>query len=83
VERVRYLFGTIFPLMATVRAWQRLRRRAGGRPRPDADIAVPPAPVNAVLSWVLAAEAALPQQVVMPVGSSLLLVARKPDREGP
>lgn len=78
VERVAYLFGSLFPLMVTVRAWQRLRRRLGRPPRPDSDIAVPPDPINRVLALLVSGEAALARQVRLPVGSSLLLVARKP-----
>jgi hypothetical protein len=34
--------------------------------------------VNGVLTWMLKAEAALSRRVPMPIGSSLLVVARKP-----
>jgi len=78
VERVQFLFGSLLPLMAAVRGWQRVRRRMGGRLRPDADIAVPAAPINAALTGVLAIESALMPYVPAPAGSSLLLVARKP-----
>jgi SAM-dependent methyltransferase len=77
VERVQFLFGSLFPLMWSVRAWQRVRRRHGG-PRPESDIRVPAAPVNAVLTWVVGAEAAVAPYLPAPIGSSLLLVARKP-----
>jgi SAM-dependent methyltransferase len=78
-ERVDFLFASVFPLMLAVRSFQRLRR--GFRPpRNDTDIAIPPAPINAALSWVLTGEAALAGRLRMPVGSSLLVVARKPAR---
>jgi SAM-dependent methyltransferase len=77
VERVMFLFASLFPLMLAVRAGQRLLRpwRA---PRADADIAVPPAPVNATLAALVTGEAALARcGLRMPIGSSLLVVARK------
>jgi len=80
VERVSFLFGFLFPLMLTVRLVQRLLRpfRAA---RHDRDIAVPPAPVNALLTAVLTVEALLARWISLPVGSSLLVVGRKP-RDG-
>jgi hypothetical protein len=47
--------------------------------RADTDIAVPSAPVNAVLSAMVMGEAALAQHLAMPVGSSLVVVGRKPN----
>jgi hypothetical protein len=46
--------------------------------RTDTDIAVPPAPLNALLTAVVNAEASVAQFVRMPIGSSLLIVGRKP-----
>ncbi len=77
-ERIQFLFASLFPLMLAVRAAQRALRPFRA-PRADSDIAVPPAPVNAALTWLVRREAALAQRVAMPVGSSLLVVARKPD----
>jgi SAM-dependent methyltransferase len=76
VERVSYMFATIFPLMLAVRLSQRLSRRYR-RVRADSDITVPVAPLNAVLTWMVKGEAALARRVAMPIGSSLLVVARK------
>jgi ubiquinone/menaquinone biosynthesis C-methylase UbiE len=77
VERLDYLFASLFPLMLAVRSTQRMLRRV--RPlRADRDIAVPAAPVNAALTWLVEGEAALARRVPMPVGSSLLVVGRKP-----
>jgi SAM-dependent methyltransferase len=76
-HRPTFLFGSIFPLMLAVRVTQRLLRPF--RPlRPDTDIAVPSAPVNALLTGLLQAEAAVSRRLPMPIGSSLLIVARKP-----
>jgi ubiquinone/menaquinone biosynthesis C-methylase UbiE len=75
--RVSYLFASLFPLMLGARVAQRLTRRFREEPRADGDIAVPFAPVNAALTAALNVEAALQRRVEMPVGSSLLVVARK------
>ncbi|RPJ69026.1 MAG: class I SAM-dependent methyltransferase [Acidobacteria bacterium] len=77
VERLTYTNFTLFPLMLAVRTMQ---RAVGLKPAEEArgEITVPPRPVNAVLSALLAAEAAVARRVDMPIGSSLLCVARKP-----
>jgi SAM-dependent methyltransferase len=77
VERVSFLFGTLFPIMFPVRLMQRLLRpfRAA---RHDTDIAVPSAPVNAILTALVTTEAKLAGRVSLPFGSSLLVVGRKP-----
>ena len=70
---VRYAFASLFPLVLGVRAWQRARgAHATGR-----EIAVPPAPVNGALSALVGVEAAISRVVPMPVGSSLVFLARK------
>jgi len=76
-ERVSFLFGTLFPLMLTVRMTQRLLRPFRTY-RPDTDIAVPSAPVNGFLTALVTAEARMARYVSLPVGSSLLVVGRKP-----
>jgi hypothetical protein len=45
--------------------------------RPDTDIGVPSAPVNVALTGMVMAEAVLARRLPMPIGSSLLVVARK------
>jgi hypothetical protein len=77
VERVSFLFGSLFPLMAGVRCVQRVLRPWRGY-RPEADIAVPVAPINALLTALVMAEASLTPMVRAPIGSSLLAVGRKP-----
>jgi ubiquinone/menaquinone biosynthesis C-methylase UbiE len=77
VERVSYMFASVFPLMLAARSWQRLTRPYRAV-RDDTDISVPAAPINAALTSVLQMEAALARYVPMPVGSSLLVVASKP-----
>ena len=46
-------------------------------PSNDWEMQVPPAPINTALTWMLSGEAALSRRVPMPVGSSVLVVARK------
>jgi SAM-dependent methyltransferase len=72
-ERVTYTNATLFPMLVAVRAMQRLT----GWPVPGVELSVPPAPVNALLSGVMAAEAALARRVNLPFGSSVLCLARK------
>ena len=73
VKRITYTNLGILPLVAGVRLVQRLR----GHEESQAEIAVPPAPVNLALSGLLAVEAAALRVVNMPLGTSLLAVARK------
>jgi len=75
VTRASYTNFTILPLVAAIRFRQRL---AGAHVETEEEIAVPPAPLNLALSGVLALEAAALRVVNMPLGTSLLAVARKP-----
>ena len=75
--RLTYLFGSLVPLMLAVRTAQKLLRPFRP-PTGDFDLTVPPAPANAALTWVVKGEAALARRVPFPVGSSLMIVARKP-----
>jgi SAM-dependent methyltransferase len=77
VERVSFLFGSLFPLMLSVRLAQRFLRPFR-RYRPDTDISVPSAPVNGLLTALVTAEARVARHVSLPIGSSLLVVGRKP-----
>ena len=76
VERVSFLFGSLFPLMLVIRAGQRLLRPFRAY-RPDTDIAVPSAPVNGLLTALVTTEARIARVASLPVGSSLLVVGRK------
>lgn len=76
-EQISFAFALTFPLMLVVRASQRMLRPFRAL-RADTDIAVPPAPINAILSALLDVEAAIARRVEMPIGSSLIVVARKP-----
>ncbi len=80
IERLTYTNFSLFPLMLAVRFVQRM----AGLPTPleaGTDLALPPAGVNAVLSGMVALEARALQVTNMPVGSSVLCLARKPRAE--
>jgi SAM-dependent methyltransferase len=72
-RRVTYAFAALFPLLLVVRMLQRRRgAHATGR-----EISVPAAPINAALSALVGAEAAVARLVPMPIGSTLVFSARK------
>jgi SAM-dependent methyltransferase len=73
ITRLTYTNCSTLPLTAAVRFAQRLR----GHQESDAEISVPPAPVNAALSGILALESMALGFVDMPAGSSLLCLAHK------
>lgn len=77
VERVQFMFATLLPLMLAVRTMQRVSRPFR-RVRDDSDIRVPLAPINQALVYLVRGEAAVARYVPVPIGSSLLVVARKP-----
>ena len=78
VTRLTYTNASLFPITAAVRVLQRLRgERAGAENK--GDFYVPPAPINALFSGALALEArVIHAGLDMPVGSSLLCLAKKP-----
>jgi len=82
VERLTYLFAVLFPALLAVRMLHLNERHTTspetpGGPETDWEMRVPPAPINEALTWMLRGEAALSRHVPMPVGSSVLVVARK------
>jgi SAM-dependent methyltransferase len=76
VERASFQFASVFPVIAGARVAQRILRPLRGV-REKSDISVPPAPVNDALTALVTAEAALSRRWRMPIGSSVLVVARK------
>ena len=74
VKRLTYTNASILPIIAAVRFGQRLF----GHRESTREISVPARPINAALAGVLAVEAAALRFVDMPVGSSLLTLARRP-----
>ena len=76
-ELVTFMFGSVFPVIASARLLQRVLRPIRGV-RDDSDMSVPVAPVNGVLTALVVAEAALARRGIRaPIGSSILVVARK------
>lgn len=75
-QRIVFLFCSLFPLMFAQRLVQRATR-SFRNPELAADLRLPSAPVNGALSLLVQAEAAAARIVPMPIGSSLLVVARK------
>lgn len=78
VERLTFVHAALVPVMLPVRLVQRLRSGPALTPG-EFDITVPAAPVNALLTGVVRLEAAALRLVDMPIGSSLMCRARKPD----
>lgn len=77
VERLTFDHMTLLPMLLPVRAWQRLMAGGGAVQAGEAEITVPPAPVNAALTALVSLEALALRAVNMPVGSSLLCLARR------
>lgn len=75
VQRMTYTNCVTFPLTLGVRTWDRMRGRAATAS--TADLQVPSWPVNATLDVLLRLEAVALRMVNLPIGSSLLCVARR------
>jgi SAM-dependent methyltransferase len=76
VERVTFTNCVLFPPVLAVRSLQRLTGRAA-EPS-DADLAVPPAPVNTFVDICLGLESQLLAIANMPIGTSVMAIARRP-----
>jgi SAM-dependent methyltransferase len=76
VERVTFTNMSLFPPVLAVRGLQQLTGRAAEPSASDLD--VPAAPVNIAFDWILAAEARLLSAVNLPIGTSVMALARKP-----
>ena len=74
IIRLTYTNATILPIVAATRLMQRVR----GHEESAQEISVPPAPVNAALTGLLALESLALRFTNMPIGTSLLALARKP-----
>jgi SAM-dependent methyltransferase len=77
VQRLTYTNASLFPVMLLVRTAQRMIGLATPE-EAGTDVVIPPAPFNALLSALLWCEGRALRKVDMPIGSSLLCVARKP-----
>jgi ubiquinone/menaquinone biosynthesis C-methylase UbiE len=76
LERLTYTNMATFPITLASRLADRLTGRAVKGSA--AEFTVPPAPINAILDAALAVEAGLARFVNLPVGSSIMAIARKP-----
>lgn len=76
VERMTFTNMVTFPATLAVRLNERLTGRASQAS--DADLRVPPAPINALLDAALRIESQLLGITNLPIGTSLMCVARKP-----
>ena len=74
IRRLTYTNASILPLVAGTRWLQRVR----GHQESAAEITVPALPINSALTAVLAAESVALRYMDMPLGSSVLCLARKP-----
>jgi SAM-dependent methyltransferase len=79
IVRLTYTNALLFLPLAVARTFQRWR---GLRPEHDAhhEITVPAAPVNVLLTGLLLLESAWTRRFSAPFGSSLLCLARKPEK---
>jgi ubiquinone/menaquinone biosynthesis C-methylase UbiE len=77
IQRLTYTNATLFPPLALARLIQRLRGlRSEGET--EAEISVPPAPINAIMTALMYLEALWLRAFDAPFGSSLLCLAKKP-----
>ncbi|HEX3644630.1 MAG TPA: hypothetical protein VHT95_03435 [Vicinamibacterales bacterium] len=82
IERLTYTNATLFLPLAIARLRQR-RRGLRRESEADAEIAVPPGPINALMTAVMRLEAIWLRAFDEPFGSSLLCLARKPSSTTP
>ena len=78
VERLTFDHASLLPIILPVRMWHRWSAPDGEVPPGESEITVPMAPVNAALSAVVYLESLVLRVVDMPIGSSLMCLARKP-----
>ena len=75
IERLSFANMSPFPVAWLLRWRERATGRAGTAS--DGDLQVPPGPVNAVFNALLAAEAQIMRVADLPIGTSIICVARK------
>jgi SAM-dependent methyltransferase len=78
IDRLTFDHASLLPIMLPVRMWHRLSADDGNVPAGEAEITVPAAPINAALTALVSLEALALRAVNMPIGSSLMCLARKP-----
>jgi SAM-dependent methyltransferase len=79
IERITFTNMVTFPVTLAVRWLDRVTGRAGKGS--DADLRVPAAPINRTFNAALAVEQSLMSMINLPIGTSLMCVARKPTSE--
>ena len=77
IERLTFDHFTLLPMMLPVRMWHRLTAKDGVVAAGEGEITVPAAPINAALTALVSLEAIALRAVNMPIGSSLMCLARK------
>ena len=77
IERLTFDHMSLLPLMLPVRMWHRMTAEGGKVEAGEGEITVPMAPVNAALTALVSLEAMALRAVNMPIGSSLMCLARK------
>ena len=83
IDRLTFDHFSLLPIMLPVRAWHRLTAKDGVVAAGEGEITVPMAPVNAALTALVSLEALALRAVDMPIGSSLMCLARKPEAPQP
>ena len=78
IQRLTYDQFSLLPMMLPVRIWHRLTAKDGVVAAGEGEITVPVAPVNAALTALVSIEALALRAVNMPIGGSLMCLARKP-----
>jgi SAM-dependent methyltransferase len=78
IERLTFDHFSLLPMMLPVRMWHRRTATDGVVQAGEGEITVPMAPVNALLTALVSLEALALRAVDMPIGSSLMCLARKP-----
>jgi SAM-dependent methyltransferase len=76
VERMTFTNMTPFPVALALRGLERITGRASHES--ESDLSVPSWPINRAFNLALEAEAAMLRLVNLPIGTSLMAVARKP-----
>lgn len=80
IERLTFDHCSLLPIMLPVRVWHRLTAGNGQVAAGESEITVPMAPVNAALTALVSLEALALRAVNMPIGPSLMCLARKGER---
>lgn len=80
IQRISFLFASLFPLMFLVRLFQRWTSGGDDVAPGEFEISVPAAPINGLLTMMLWLEAQVFRLVDLPIGSSVVCLARKPPR---